>query len=206
MVCERSLKGLGIDTLDIFCLSRVDPEIPIEESVGAMARLIEQGKTRYIALSEADAGSIHRASKVHPVVSLQMHYSLAAREAEDGPIPACREHNMGFMAYSVLGQGFLAGLFRGPDDLPEDDRRRAAARFQDANMEQTRKLQSAIGEVAAERGATPAQIALAWALAQGPDIVPIPGCKSRAHLEDNLRALEISLTPADLDRLQSSGG
>ena len=181
-VCERSLRNLGIETLDIFCLSRVDPRVPIEESVGAMARLVEQGKARYLALSEAGPESIRRANKVHPVVSLQMAYSLWAREPENGNIETCREFGMGFMAYSALGQGFLAGLFSEPNDLPEDDRRRQSARFQGDELDRSRTLIAEIEAIAQARAATPAQVALAWLMAQGPDIVTIPGCKNRKHL------------------------
>ena len=202
-VCERSLKSLGIETLDIFCLSRVDANVPIEESVGAMSRLIEQGKTRYIALSEAGPESIRRANKVHPIVSLQMEYSLWSRDAENGNIEACREYGMGFMAYSVLGRGFLAGLFHDLEELPEGDNRRNSPRFQPGNMERNLELLSRIEALAQEKSATPAQIALAWAMAQGPDIIPIPGCKSRKHLEENLKALELELTAADLARLDA---
>jgi aryl-alcohol dehydrogenase-like predicted oxidoreductase len=200
-VCERSLKGLGIETLDIFCLSRVDSNVPIEESVGAMARLVEQGKTRYIGLSEAGPDSIRRANAVHPIVSLQMAYSVWERDAENGNLKACREHGMSFMAYSALGRGFLAGLFHGLDELPEGDNRRNSPRFQD--IERARALQSEIESLAAEKAATPAQVSLAWVLAQGKDVVPIPGCKSRAHLDDNIKALEIELTKADMDRLNA---
>ncbi len=200
-VCERSLRSLGIDTLDIFCLSRVDASVPIEESVGAMSRLVEQGKVRHIALSEAGPDSIHRANAVHPVVSLQMAYSVWERDAENGNIQACREHGMSFMAYSALGRGFLAGLFHDLNELPESDNRRNSPRFRD--LAQAKNLLSAIEELAAEKSATPAQISLAWVLAQGDDIVPIPGCKSRAHLEDNLRAIEIELTQEDLARLDA---
>lgn len=200
MVCERSLRSLGIETLDIFCLSRVDPRVPIEESIGAMARLIEQGKTRYIALSEADPESIRRANAVHPVGSLQMHYSLAEREAEAN-IAACREFGMSFMAFSVLAQGYLAGLFQDARDLPEGDRRRASSRFDGARLDRQARLRSRVEALAREKSATPAQIALAWAMAQGPDIIPIPGCKTRAHLEDDLRAAEIVLTGAELTSL-----
>jgi len=203
MVCERSLERLGLETLDIFCLSRVDPNVPIEESVGAMKRLVEQGKARYIALSEASPESIRRANAVHPIVSLQMEYSLWSREAENGNIEACREHGMGFMAYSVLGRGFLAGLFHAPSDLPEGDNRRNSPRFHDDGMDQSRKLQAEIEALAREKSATPAQVCLAWALAQGPEIIPIPGAKTRAHLEDDLAALELDLTPEDLHRLNA---
>ncbi len=155
-VCERSLKSLGIETLDIFCLSRVDPNVPIEESVGALARLVEQGKARYVGLSEADPESIRRANKIHPIVSLQMHYSVLSREAETGNIQACREFGMGFMAYSVLAQGYLAGLFRDPEDLPDGDRRRSAARFKAGNIERDAGLRSRLEALAREKSATPA--------------------------------------------------
>jgi aryl-alcohol dehydrogenase-like predicted oxidoreductase len=199
MVCERSLERLGIETLDIFCLSRVDEGVPIEESVGAMVRLIEQGKTRYIALSEAGPESIRRANAVHPIASLQMGYSLWERDAENGNIAACREHGMGFMAYSALGRGFLAGLFHNTDELPEGDNRRNSSRF--AESEQNAAVQRTIDAIARERSATPAQVALAWVLAQGSDVIEIPGCKSRTHLEDNLGALELELTGDELARL-----
>jgi aryl-alcohol dehydrogenase-like predicted oxidoreductase len=199
-VCERSLEHLGIETLDICCLSRVDPNVPIEESVGAMSRLVEQGKTRYIALSEAGPDSIRRANAVHPIVSLQIEYSLWTREVENGNIQACREFGMGLMAYSVLGRGFLAGLFHAPDDLPEGDNRRNSTRYQEDRSQQ---LQREIEAVAREKDATPAQICIAWAMAQGPEIVPIPGCKSRKHLDENLKAAEIELSRDDLARLNA---
>ena len=202
-VCEDSLRRLGIETMDVFCLSRVDPNVPIEESVGAMGRLIEQGKTRYIALSEAGPESIHRANAVQPIVSLQMEYSLWSREAENGNIAACREHGMGFMAYSVLGRGFLAGLFHDLSDLPADDNRRGSGRFEPGAMDESLALLRQIEALAGEKSATPAQIAIAWVAAQGHDMIPIPGCKSRRHLDENIGALEIELTPADLALLDS---
>ncbi len=203
-VCERSLERLGLETLDIFCLSRVDPIVPIEESVAAMARLVEQGKIRYIALSEAGPDSIRRANAVHPIVSLQMQYSLWARDAENGNLQACREFGMGFMAYSVLGQGFLAGLFNKPEELPENDRRRASERFQPGSAAQSQALRTQVETIAKDKGATPAQIALAWAMAQGSDVIPIPGCKTRAHLEDNLRAIELDLAKEKLALLDKA--
>ncbi len=203
-VCERSLERLGLETLDIFCLSRVDPIVPIEESVAAMARLVEQGKIRYIALSEAGPDSIRRANAVHPIVSLQMQYSLWARDAENGNLQACREFGMGFMAYSVLGQGFLAGLFNKPEELPENDRRRASERFQPGSVAQSQALRTQVETIAKDKGATPAQIALAWAMAQGSDVIPIPGCKTRAHLEDNLRAIELDLAKEELALLDKA--
>src|SRR5262249_17495286 len=164
----------GIETLDIFCLSRIDATVPIEESVGAMSRLVEQGKTRYIALSEAGPEPIRRANAVYPVVSLEMAYSLYERDAENGNLDACRGFGMGFMAYSVLGRGWLAGLFHGPDDLPDGDNRRGSARFQAEELERSRQAQATVEAIAQEKNATPAQIAIAWALAQGDFIVPIP--------------------------------
>jgi aryl-alcohol dehydrogenase-like predicted oxidoreductase len=168
-----------------------------------MARLVEQGKTRYIALSEAGPDSIRRANKVHPVVSLQMGYSLWERDAENGNIEACREHRMGFMAYSALGRGFLAGLFHALDDLPANDNRRNSPRFQPDSMQRNRDLLARIEALAKEKSASPAQIALAWVMAQGRDIIPIPGCKTRRHLEDNLGALDLELTKDDLALLNS---
>ncbi len=200
-VCEESLRRLEIETLDIFCMSRVDPNVPIEESVGAMARLVEQGKTRYISLSEAGAGSIQRANKVHPIVSLQMEYSLWSRDPESGNIQACRDHGMGFMAYSPLGRGFLAGQFRALDELEEGDARLNSPRFQPENFQQNLQLLAQLESLAQEKSATLAQLALAWLMAQGSDIIPIPGAKSRKHLEENVKAIDIQLTKDDLDRL-----
>ncbi len=198
-VCEESLRRLDVECLDVFCLSRVDPNIPIEESVGAMARLVEQGKARFIALSEAGAASIRRATGVHPIASLQMEYSLWTRDAEGGNLQACREFGMGFMAYSALGRGFLAGLFHDPGEIPQD--RRDTPRLQPGNFEHNLKLLANIEALAREKSATPAQIALAWLMAQGADVVPIPGAKSRKHLEENVKAIDLKLTDDDLARL-----
>ena len=200
-VCERSLRSLGIDTLDIFCLSRVDAKVPIEESVDAMARLVAAGKVRHIALSEAGPDSIRLANKVHPIVSLQMAYSVWERDAENGNIEACREFGMSFMAYSALGRGFLASLFRDVDELSEGDNRRRSPLFQD--MQHARRLEQEIESIAATKSATPTQVSLAWILAQGGDVIPIPGYKSREHLEDNLGALEVELTDGELGRLNA---
>lgn len=199
--CEESLQRLGVETLDIFCMSRVDPNVPIEESVGGMARLVEQGKARYISLSEASATSIRRARKVYPIVSLQMEYSLWSRDPELGNIEACREFGMGFMAYSPLGRGFFAGAVRDVKTMADDDGRKKHPRFQPGNLEHNLKLLSRVEELAKEKSATPAQLALAWLMAQGEDIIPIPSSKSRRHLEENLKVLEIELTPDDLARL-----
>ena len=201
--CEESLKRLGVDVLDIFCMSRVDPNVPVEESVAGMARLVEQGKVRYIALSEASATSIRRAQKIHPVVSLQMEYSLWSRDPESGNIQACREFGMGFMAYSPLGRGFFAGAVRNPKDIGAGDSRSSHPRFQPGNIEHNLKLLAQFEELAKEKSATPAQLALAWLMAQGEDIIPIPSSKSRRHLEENLKAIDIQLAKEDLARLDA---
>jgi aryl-alcohol dehydrogenase-like predicted oxidoreductase len=199
--CEESLKRLGVDVLDIFCMSRVDPNVPIEESVAALARLVEQGKVRYIALSEASATSIRRAQKIHPIVSLQMEYSLWSRDPEDGNIQACREFNMGFMAYSPLGRGFFAGAVHSLKDIADGDSRGGHPRFQPGNLEPNLQLLASFEAFAQEKSVTPAQLALAWLMAQGEDIIPIPSSKTRRHLEENLKAIDIKLTKEDLARL-----
>jgi len=197
--CEQSVKRLGIDALDVFCMSRVDPDIPVEESVGAMARLVERGLTRYIGLSEASANSIRRARKVHPICSLQMEYSPWSRDPEGGNIQACREFKMGFMAYSPLGRGFFAGAVHGQSDLSEGQN--GHPRFQPGNLERNLQLLSKFEAVAQEKGVTPAQLTLAWLLAQGNDIIPIPSNKTRNHLEENIKAADIKLGNEDLARL-----
>src|SRR5438445_2510804 len=171
--CEQSVKRLGIDALDVFCMSRVDPDIPVEESVGAMARLVERGLTRYIGLSEASANSIRRARKVHPICSLQMEYSLWSRDPEGGNIQACREFGMGFMAYSPLGRGFFAGAVHNVNDIPNDDNRRNHPRFQPENIQHNLKLLAQFEALAKEQYATPAPLALAWLIAQGSERKPI---------------------------------
>ena len=201
--CEQSVKRLGIDCLDVFCMSRVDPEIPVEDSVGAMARLVERGLTRYIGLSEASAHSIRRARKVHPIASLQMEYSLWSRDPEGGNIQACREFDMGFMAYSPLGRGFFAGVVHDLKDMSDGDGRINHPRFQPGNIEKNVRLLAQFEELAREKGATPAQLALAWLLAQGNDIIPIPSSKSRRHLEENIKSIEIKLSKEDLARLDA---
>lgn len=198
-VCEESLKRLQTDCLDVFCMSRVDPNIPVEESVGGMARLVEQGKARYIGLSEASATSIRRARKVFPVASLQMEYSLWSRDPESGNIEACREHGMGFMAYGPLGQGFLAGNFHAPDDIPEDRRNRP--RYRPENIDHNLGLLQKFEAIAKEKAAAPAQLALAWLMTQGDDIFPIPSNKTRTHLDENIKAVDIELTQEDLAHL-----
>ncbi|HTI88192.1 MAG TPA: aldo/keto reductase [Alphaproteobacteria bacterium] len=207
--CEESLRNLGIETLDVFCMSRVDPNVPIEESVEGMASLVKAGKARYIALSEASAATVQRANAVHPIVSLQMEYSLFSREAEDkGNLDACRALGAAFMAYAPLGRGLLTGRFRSAGDLPEGDRRHNMPRFQSGNIERNAKILAEVEAIAREKGATLPQIAIAWVMAQGPrngvGIFPIPGAKTRTHLEENLKAAEIKLTDADLARIESA--
>jgi aryl-alcohol dehydrogenase-like predicted oxidoreductase len=197
--CEQSVKRLGIDALDVFCMSRVDPDIPVEESVGAMAKLVERGLTRYIGLSEASANSIRRARKIHPICSLQMEYSPWSRDPEGGNIQACREFKMGFMAYSPLGRGFFAGAVHGQSDLSEGQN--GHPRFQPGNLERNLQLLSKFEAVAREKGVTPAQLTLAWLMAQGNDIIPIPSNKTRNHLEENIKAADIKLSNEDLARL-----
>ena len=201
--CEQSVKRLGVDALDVFCMSRVDPEIPVEESVGAMAKLVERGLTRYIGLSEASASSIRRARKVHPIVSLQMEYSLWSRDPEGGNVQACREFNMGFMAYAPLGRGFFGGLVHDVKDMSEGDGRINHPRFQAGNLAQNLKLLARFEAMAKEKNATSAQLALAWLMAQGSDVIPIPSNKTRAHLEENIKATEIKLSEEDLARLDA---
>ena len=201
--CEQSVKRLGVDALDVFCMSRVDPEIAVEESVGAMARLVERGLTRYIGLSEASANSIRRARKVHPIASLQMEYSPWSRDPESGNIQACREFNMGFMAYSPLGRGFFAGVVHGQNDMSDGDGRNNHPRFQPGNLERNLKILSQFEEMAKEKGVTPAQLTLAWLMGQGNDIIPIPSNKTRKHLEENIKAAEIKLSKEDLARLDA---
>ena len=197
------LKRLGIDCLDVWCMSRVDPNVPVEESVGAMAKLVKQGKARYIGLSEASAESVRRARAVHPIASLQMEYSLFSRDAESGNLSACRDFGMAFMAYAPLNRGLLTGQFRNERDLPADDRRHDMPRFQAGNIERNMTLIAVVEDIAKSKSATVPQIALAWLLSLGEDVFPIPGAKSRQHLEENLKAVEIVLTPDELARIDT---
>jgi aryl-alcohol dehydrogenase-like predicted oxidoreductase len=199
--CEGSLRRLGVEIIDLYYQHRVDTKTPIEETVGAMAKLVEQGKVRYIGLSEASIETIRRAHKVHPVTALQTEYSLWSRDPEDGILDVCRELGIGFVSYSPLGRGFLTGRFQSLDDLPEDDYRCNAPRFQGENFQKNLELVRHIEELGTEKGCTPAQVALAWVLAQGEDIVPIPGTKRRKYLEENVGALDIKLTAEDLRRI-----
>jgi len=199
--CEASLKRLGTDTIDLYYQHRVDPNTPIEDTVGAMAKLVKEGKVRYLGLSEAGPETIRRACKVHPIAALQNEYSLWSREPEDGILALCRELGIGLVAYSPLGRGFLTGQIRKFDDLAPDDFRRFSPRFQGENFDKNLELVARIKEIAKNNGCTPGQLALAWVLAQGKDIVPIPGTKRRAYLEENVGALEVKLSAEDLKRI-----
>lgn len=200
--CEQSLDRLRISTIDLYYQHRVDTEVPIEETVGAMSRLIQEGKVRYLGLSEAAAPTIRRAHATHPIAALQSEYSLWSRDPEHGVLAACRELGIGLVPYSPLGRGFLTGQIRKFDDLAPDDYRRSSPRFQGENFQKNLQLVQRIQQMAAEKSCTPAQLALAWVLAQGKDIVPIPGTTKRKNLDENLGALEVSLTPADLARIE----
>lgn len=199
--CEASLRRLSVETIDLYYQHRVDPKTPIEETVGEMARLVEEGKVRYLGLSEAAAETVRRAASVHPIAALQSEYSLWSRDVENEILPACRELGVGFVAYSPLGRGFLTGAIKSPESLSEDDRRRQFPRFQGENFEHNFRLVERIRELAAEKRCEPAQLALAWVLAQGEDIVPIPGTKRRKYLEVNVQALEIELSQEELARI-----
>ncbi|WP_458247306.1 aldo/keto reductase [Streptomyces sp. MAI_2237] len=198
-----SLKRLGTDYIDLYYQHRVDPNVPIEETVGALGELVAEGKVRHIGLSEASAQTIRRAHAVHPVTAVQSEYSLWSRDVEAEVLPACRELGIGFVPYSPLGRGFLAGRFTSPDDLDVDDWRRQNPRFQDANLEANLRLAAKVKEIAAEKDVTPAQLAIAWVLAQGEDLVPIPGTKRRTYLEQNAAAVDITLTKDDLARIDA---
>jgi len=199
--CEASLKRLKISTIDLFYLHRVDTSVPIEETVGAMARLIEQGKVRYIGLSEAGAKTIRRAHATYPIAALQSEYSIWTRDPEGEILAACRELGIGLVPYSPLGRGILTGAVKSADFGPKDFRR-ISPRFQGENFNKNLELVERIEKIATEKGCTPAQLALAWVLAQGEDIVPIPGTKRRAYLDQNLGALDVKLTAADLKRIE----
>jgi len=199
--CEGSLRRLGVDHIDLYYQHRVDRNTPIEETVGAMAQLVKEGKVRYLGLSEASPKTLRRAMKVHPITALQTEYSLWTRDPEDDILATCRELGIGFVAYSPLGRGFLSGRFQKFEDLPEDDYRRNSPRFQQENFPKNLDLLHKVSEIANEKGCTPPQLALAWVLAQGDDIVPIPGTKRRPYLEENAAAAEVTLTPKDLQRI-----
>jgi len=199
--CEGSLRRLGVDCIDLYYQHRVDPDTPIEETVGAMAELVRQGKVRFLGLSEASAEAIRRAHSVHPITALQSEYSLWTRDPEPEILPTCRELGIGFVPYSPLGRGFLTGKIQKPEDLPQDDYRRSTPRFQGENFKRNLEIVKRVEEIAREKRCTPAQLALAWVLAQGPDVVPIPGTKRRKYLQENVGALDVDLTSEDLERI-----
>ena len=202
--CEASLKRLGVQVIDLYYQHRVDPEVAIEETVGAMQRLIEQGKVRHLGLSEAAPATIRRAHKVHPIAALQTEYSLWTRDPEAEVLSTCRELGITFVAYSPIGRGFLSGTIKDIDQLPADDYRRNNPRFQGENLRRNLELARRVGEMAAEKRCTPSQLALAWLLAQGDDIVPIPGTKRQKHLEENAQAVSVKLTPQELARIDKA--
>lgn len=202
--CEESLKRLGTDYIDLYYQHRVDRSVPIEETIGAMAALVREGKVRFIGLSEAAPSSIRRANRVHPVTALQTEYSLWSRDPEDEILPAVRELGIGFVSYSPLGRGFLTGRFQRLEDIPENDYRRHSPRFEGENFRKNLELFERVREIAKEKNVKPSQLALAWVLVQGDDIVPIPGTARRDHLEENLSALEIVLTRDDLARIDAA--
>src|SRR6204780_3199124 len=199
--CAASLKRLGVEYIDLYYQHRVDPDTPIEETVGAMAQLVKEGKIRHIGLSEASSSTLRRAVKVHPITALQTEYSLWTRDPEEEILATCRELGVGFVAYSPLGRGFLTGQFARFEDLAADDYRRNSPRFQGENFQKNLDLVHRVEEIAKEKGCKPSQLALAWVLAQGNDIVPIPGTKRRNYLEENIGAIDLELTPNDLQRI-----
>jgi aryl-alcohol dehydrogenase-like predicted oxidoreductase len=200
---EGSLQRLGTDYVDLYYQHRVDPDVPIEETVGALAELVQEGKIRHIGLSEASADTLRRAEAVHPITALQTEYSVWTRDVEAEILPTCRELGIGFVPYSPLGRGFLSGRFQSPDDLDANDFRRHGPRFTGDNLDANLKLAAKLAEIAQEKDITPAQLARAWVLAQGEDIVPIPGTKRRRYLEENARAVDVKLTEDDLARIDA---
>jgi aryl-alcohol dehydrogenase-like predicted oxidoreductase len=204
IACDASLRRLGVPQIDLYYLHRVDPRTPIEESVRAMAGLVDAGKVRYLGLSEVSPTTLRRAHAVHPITAVQSEYSLWTRDPEKGVLATCRELGIGFVPYSPLGRGFLSGTVRSVDTLSAQDYRRNSPRFQGENLARNLQLADRLGEVAREMGTTPAQVALAWVLSRGPDIVPIPGTKRRRYLEENVAATELELTASDLERIGSA--
>ncbi|GDY29175.1 aldo/keto reductase [Gandjariella thermophila] len=203
--CEASLRRLGVDHIDLYYQHRVDPDVPIEETVGAMAELVAEGKVRYLGMSEAGAATIRRAHAVHPITALQSEWSLWSRDIEDEIVPTCRELGIGLVPYSPLGRGFLTGRFASPADLPDGDFRRVAQpRFAEGNFERNLKIVEALRKLAAERGVTPGQLALAWVQHRGEDVVPIPGTKRRAYLEENVAAVSIELSADELAAVEAA--
>jgi aryl-alcohol dehydrogenase-like predicted oxidoreductase len=202
--CDASLQRLGIDHIDLYYQHRVDTTVPIEETIGAMADLVRQGKVKYLGMSEAAPQTIRRAHKIHPISALQTEYSLWSRDPEDQILPAVRELGIGFVAYSPLGRGFLSGKIKSLDDLDADDWRRKNPRFQPVNFQKNLDLVARVEEIAREKRVTASQLALAWVLAQGSDIVPIPGSRRRSHLEENVKALDVRLSERDLQRIDEA--
>lgn len=202
--CEKSLKRLGVDTIDLYYQHRVDPNVPIEETIGAMGELVREGKVRYLGMSEAAPETIRRAHAVFPITALQTEYSLWSRDVEDEILPICRELGIGFVPYSPLGRGFLTGQIRSFDDLAEDDFRRFSPRFQGENFQKNLDLVDRIREIASEKNCAPSQLALAWLLAQGDDIVPIPGTKKTKYLLENVGAVNVKLTKEELQRIDAA--
>jgi aryl-alcohol dehydrogenase-like predicted oxidoreductase len=202
--CDASLERLGLDHVDLYYQHRVDRRVPIEETVGAMAELVEAGKVRHLGLSEASAETIRRAHAVHPIAALQTEYSLWTRDPEDGVLATCRELGIGFVAYSPLGRGFLTGQIRSSDGFADGDFRGHLPRFQGENLDRNLELVGQVEEIATEKGCAPGQIALAWVLSRGDDVVPIPGTKRRAYLEENAGAVDVELTADDFDRLEQA--
>src|SRR2546423_8858926 len=200
---EGSLQRLGTDHVDLYYQHRVDPNLPIEETVGAMAELVEQGKVRHIGLSEAAPATIRRAHAVHPIAAVQTEYSLWTRDPEAEVLPTCRELGIGFVPYSPLGRGFLSGRFSSPEELDEGDFRQRRPRFTRQNLKANQRIAAKVAEIAEEKGITPAQLALAWVLAQGDDLVPIPGTKRRTYLEQNAAAVDVELSDDDLARIDA---
>jgi aryl-alcohol dehydrogenase-like predicted oxidoreductase len=199
--CEASLQRLGIETIDLYYQHRVDPKTPIEETVGALSRLVEEGKVRFLGLSEASAKTIRRAHAVHPITALQTEYSLWTRDPEPEILPLCRELGIAFVAYSPLGRGFLTGTYKSPEDFEPGDYRRISPRFQGVNFERNLELVNSVKQFAAEAGITPSQLALAWVLAQGDDIVPIPGTKRRKYLDENAASVSLQLASEVIEQL-----
>lgn len=202
--CQASLERLGVETIDLYYQHRVDRSVPIEETVGAMAELVREGKVRHLGLSEASAPTLRRAHKIHPITALQTEYSLWTRDPEAEILATCRELGIGFVAYSPLGRGFLSGRFRGAEDLPAEDFRRHHPRFQGENFRKNLDLLTGVAQLAREKGCTTSQLALAWLLAQGGDIVPIPGTKRRRYLEENVQAVDVLLDAEDIRRINES--
>ena len=202
--CDASLRRLGVDVIDLYYLHRVDPNTPIEETVGAMGELVKKGKVRFIGLSEANAKTIRRAYKVYPITALQTEYSLWTRDPEEENLAACRELGIGFVAYSPLGRGFLTGQIKRIEDLAPDDFRRHSPRFQGENFQHNLDLVKRVEKIAGQKGCSPSQLALAWVMAQGEDIVPIPGTKRRKYLDENIASLNVALTKDDLDRINET--